>query len=165
MSFTQLYGDNRQNVLDEINQGEMPMGACAKTLDVAEVAWRCMDCEKDPTSIFCKECFERSDHQGHRVKLLRNVGGGQCDCGDPESWDEKHFCSSHTGVHNVDAQQVILGMPAATRKSAHSVFGAIMRNLKVTMMHLQNFEDKCMQTIMDEHDFKATMIKCIQKSF
>ena len=65
-------------------------------MEYGDVAWRCMDCEKDPTCIICKSCFEKGDHTGHRVLLKRNVGGC-CDCGDPEAWDPDHFCSDHKG--------------------------------------------------------------------
>ena len=86
-----------EQVILTINQSTGPsMGVCAKSMFPGMVAWRCMDCEKDPTCIICAECFEKGDHTGHRVQLKRNVGGC-CDCGDPEAWDPDHFCSDHKG--------------------------------------------------------------------
>lgn len=82
-----------------------------------DVAWRCMDCEKDPTCIICKDCFEKGDHTGHRVQLKRNVGGC-CDCGDPEAWDENHFCVDHKGQHNIDPKELLEKMPNTIRNSA-----------------------------------------------
>ena len=64
------------------------MGVCAKILKAGDVAWKCEDCEKDPTCIICQECFEKSNHKGHRVWLKTNVGGC-CDCGDIDGWEEK----------------------------------------------------------------------------
>jgi len=29
------------------------MGVCAKPLKAGDVAWKCEDCEKDPTCIIC----------------------------------------------------------------------------------------------------------------
>jgi len=45
----------------------------------------------------CDQCFKKSDHveAGHRVRLERHISGS-CDCGDPEDFDPKHFCSDHT---------------------------------------------------------------------
>lgn len=71
-------------------------GVCAKTLKAGDVAWKCETCEKDPTCIICQECFELSDHKGHKIWLKRNVGGC-CDCGDPDAWQESGFCTKHKG--------------------------------------------------------------------
>lgn len=54
-------------IIKDINTGIGAMGVCAKYLKEGDVAWRCLDCEMDPTSIICKECYEKSDHKGHRV--------------------------------------------------------------------------------------------------
>ena len=111
------------------------MGVCAKNILPGEVAWRCLDCEKDPTCIICSECFEKGDHTGHRVQLKRNVGGC-CDCGDPEAWDPNHFCSDHKGLHDVNPEQVLENMPAVIKNSAISVFGSIIRELKIKCMNI-----------------------------
>ena len=75
-------------MLDEVNKG-MSMGVCAKTLEAGDIAWRCLDCEKDPTCILCQDCFKKSDHEGHRVELNR-ICDGCCDCGDPEAFGDGH---------------------------------------------------------------------------
>ena len=41
------------------------LGVCAKQMNYGDVAWRCLDCEKDPTCIICSSCFEKGDHTGH----------------------------------------------------------------------------------------------------
>ena len=41
----------------------------------------------DPTCIICAECFENSDHTGHRVIPKYSVSGC-CDCGDLDAWSE-----------------------------------------------------------------------------
>lgn len=70
-SLVQLYGSSEKHeyamILAQVNQVGGGSAVCAKQLSFGDVAWRCLDCEKDPTCIICKECFEKSDHEGHRV--------------------------------------------------------------------------------------------------
>jgi len=79
-----------------------------------------MDCEKDPTAIICKSCFEKSDHKGHRVVLNRTVSGC-CDCGDPEAWDSKHFCTDHAGYQK-SPEEILKKIPQKIMEQANVVF-------------------------------------------
>ena len=42
---------------------------CAKIFTKSDIAYKCFDCEKDPTCVICKECYEKGSHKGHRVVL------------------------------------------------------------------------------------------------
>ena len=42
-----------EEIIEEINQEAGSLGVCAKQMEYGDVAWRCMDCEKDPTCIIC----------------------------------------------------------------------------------------------------------------
>ena len=95
--------------IDQINKYNTQRGVCAKKLADGDLAWRCMDCENDPGGILCAECFENSQHKGHRVILKRNVHGC-CDCGDADSWDENNFCSNHAG-REMNAKDAIERLP------------------------------------------------------
>jgi hypothetical protein len=112
----------------------MSGGICAKNLDVGDVAWCCMDCEKDPTCIICKSCFEKSDHKGHRVMLNRNVSGC-CDCGDPEAWDPNHFCSDHAGYEK-SPDEILKKIPASIRDGAFVVFKEICAKIRKNCLSL-----------------------------
>jgi len=114
------------------------MGVCAKQMAYGDVAWRCLDCEKDPTCIICSSCFEKSDHTGHRVQLKRNVGGC-CDCGDPEAWDPDHFCSDHKG-YDQSPEEILGKLPKNIKNSADQVFTEICIELKKNCMMLQNVD-------------------------
>jgi hypothetical protein len=42
----------------------------------------------DKTCIICQECFEKSNHENHRV--MKQIGvNGCCDCGDEEAWKKQ----------------------------------------------------------------------------
>ena len=75
---------------------------CAKKLSNVG-GWECKNCGKDSTCIICIECYENSKekHIGHQLKYKNNVSGC-CDCGDPDAWNEKSFCSKHSGIFNND---------------------------------------------------------------
>ena len=45
-------------------------------------------------SAICVECFRAGDHTGHDYSVT-HVGGGCCDCGDPQAWKPKGFCRNH----------------------------------------------------------------------
>lgn len=71
-------------------QAESLQRICAKSLSSNDVAWKCETCEMDPTCIICVECFEKSNHEGHLVRLQRGAAGC-CDCGDTTAWKASGF--------------------------------------------------------------------------
>ena len=82
---------------------EKPLGRgpCRKVLEgAATYSYRCLDCQENRTSVICQECFDDSDHTGHRV--YRDVPGGICDCGEPDLWKPIGSCSQHQGIITED---------------------------------------------------------------
>ena len=110
------------------------MGVCAKVLRAGDVAWKCEDCEKDSTCIICQECFEKSNHKGHRVWLKTNVGGC-CDCGDIDGWEESGFCTDHRGfAASTDA--MLNSLPKYVRVTSPYVFVSLAKSLKGLLLEL-----------------------------
>ena len=68
------------------------MSACAKSMGNGDIGWSCQDCNIDENAIFCRQCFENGNHEGHRT-ILHNNTGGFCDCGEPKYIKESGFCS------------------------------------------------------------------------
>ena len=93
-----------------LNASSEGMGVCAKVFKKGDVAWRCEDCETDPTCVMCQSCYEKSDHTGHRTWLKTNISGC-CDCGDPDAYDEKGFCSDHKG-YAASSETMIAKLPS-----------------------------------------------------
>jgi hypothetical protein len=108
------------------------MGVCAKVFKKGEVAWRCEDCELDPTCIMCQSCYEKSDHTGHRVWLKTNVSGC-CDCGDPDGYKEEGFCSDHKGFA-ASSETMIASLPPYLKESSPRAFSALMNVLKGVLL-------------------------------
>lgn len=109
-------------------------GVCAKYLKSGDVAWKCLDCQKHNSSIICKECFDNSDHTGHRVQLKRNVGGC-CDCGNPDDWDPNNYCTNHQGF-NQDMTDIKSHLPPEIYQAADQVFTAVCNDIKEHCLQL-----------------------------
>ncbi len=101
----------------------LPKGVCAHVFGPSEVAWFCKVCGKDENCIMCQDCFEHSSHAGHPVYLERSVAGC-CDCGDPEAWDAKGFCTAHQGFIS-ESKAGPDQLPALVRHSAPIVVEAL----------------------------------------
>ena len=80
---------------------------CGKILKSKDIGFKCMDCELDATCIICQECFEKSNHKGHRT-ILQSTCSGCCDCGDREAWKEEGFCSDHSGFKGNELEKIKL---------------------------------------------------------
>lgn len=94
---------------------------CAKTLVSSDVAWKWEDWELDPTCIICMEWFEKSNHEGHRVKLQRGAAGWW-DCGDVTAWKPSGFCTDHQGYREYTDEEVEELMPEGVGKRSQVVF-------------------------------------------
>lgn len=54
------------------------------------------DCALDDSCVFCSQCFEATNHEGHSVSFfIAQQSGGCCDCGDAEAWREQTNCPYH----------------------------------------------------------------------
>jgi hypothetical protein len=133
---TLLYGTvDYKMTVKKLAAGFKSMGVCAKPLKAGDVAWKCEDCEKDKTCIICQECFDKGDHKGHRVWLKTNVGGC-CDCGDPDGWEEKGFCSDHKGFA-ASSESMLQSLPTYIKDSAPFCFSTLCSLLKSTLLKVQ----------------------------
>ncbi|CDW76233.1 zinc finger family protein [Stylonychia lemnae] len=78
-------------------QKQQTKGMCAKPLFFGDIIWECFDCQIQPLCIQCEECFEKTDHTGHKVIMHKNLNGS-CDCGDANNWKPSGNCSDHQGT-------------------------------------------------------------------
>ena len=68
-------------------------------------AWRCLDCVRNDSTIFCQECWSqmKDKHQNHNIVYINRVNG-TCDCGDHNLINQKYFCPKHKGIFTSDAE-------------------------------------------------------------
>ena len=94
------YEDYNEEFLKYLKKIEKPSNnVCAKLFSENEKAFHCEECGKYESSIICMECYENNKefHKDHTISLENDVEGGCCDCGNPDVWEEKGFCSLHKG--------------------------------------------------------------------
>ena len=152
---------NPDLVMRRIWDDNLTLGVCAKTLKTGDVAWKCEDCEKDPTCIICKDCFEKGNHEGHRVWLKTDVSGC-CDCGDPEAWDEKGCCPDHKGIDS-SKDKALAQLPKLVRSQAPIVFKALTKILKRALLDLlqlksESLDEKRVHVQMISEFFRETSL-------
>ena len=67
--------------------------------------------------VLCRNCFEASEHRHHQYEMLRDEGGGWCDCGDRSAWREPFvFCTFHAPKYTQPPMGAPMP-PVAGRKS------------------------------------------------
>eukprot|EP00927_Polykrikos_kofoidii_P008151 TRINITY_DN13385_c0_g3_i1.p1 TRINITY_DN13385_c0_g3~~TRINITY_DN13385_c0_g3_i1.p1 ORF type:complete len:1642 (-),score=261.41 TRINITY_DN13385_c0_g3_i1:104-5029(-) len=117
-----------------IRQSQPKAGACPVQWSRNNIGFRCLDCEFDTSCVQCVECFFKSNHLGHDVKMFRSSGGGTCDCGDPASWDPAGFCSDHSQLQpNLDGPKSLDLLPASVRGKAHEIIPALIHDVDVNL--------------------------------
>ena len=100
---------------------------CAKIMKY-EMGIKCLDCEKDPTCIICKQCYENGNHKGHRI-IMQKSTLGCCDCGDPEAFKEQGFCKDHPGYAKFNPIQSLNNIPEEFQKRFMDGFGKALHYL------------------------------------
>ena len=61
--------------------------------------------KKTRWKVLCRNCFEASEHKNHQWEMLRDEGGGWCDCGDRTAWREPFvFCTFHAPSYSAPPQ-------------------------------------------------------------
>ena len=78
------------------------------------------------------DCFNNSDHEGHRTWLKTNVGGC-CDCGDPEGWEMKGACHKHKGIDS-SKEEALDALSDKVRERAPRVFRSLTRSMKTLLL-------------------------------
>ena len=78
---------------------------CGNMISLEEISFRCLDCEMISngaaiSSLICSKCFDKSNHDGHRVVVVKLVENctGYCDCGDSDVLKTEGFCPDHKRV-------------------------------------------------------------------
>ena len=93
---------------------------------------------KHGTCVICQDCFEKGDHKNHKgVRLNRQISGGICDCGDPDSWKESGFCSDHIGYEGCIGE-MLEKVPANYQKQAELVLANVCSKLKTLCLKIQS---------------------------
>jgi len=69
--------------------------------------------------MWCKECFDAGDHEGHIYTSSHNLG--VCDCGDSDNVKEEGFCKHHKG-QELELQEIPDLIDKAQRIRIEKVF-------------------------------------------
>eukprot|EP00397_Hematodinium_sp_SG-2012_P001443 GEMP01001445.1.p1 GENE.GEMP01001445.1~~GEMP01001445.1.p1 ORF type:complete len:1447 (+),score=275.80 GEMP01001445.1:28-4368(+) len=117
-----------ENIEAQLHDLNPKVGICTAQWGARHIAFRCFDCETDDSCVICPPCYFESDHEGHRVQIIR-TGNGCCDCGDEGSWKKEGFCPNHgQPVTREFGRSTLERLPPAIRENAETVIPAAVRH-------------------------------------
>ena len=120
-------GDPKE-MFQKLSSLNAPHAQCGKVFKVGEPTYSCRDCGLDPTCVLCVDCFKKSEHGQHRYKMSTSIGGGYCDCGDPEAWKEHAHCSAHSVVTGLGGSaDPLANVPLDIQTRARHVFSSVLK--------------------------------------
>lgn len=83
------------NFFNQLKELEDPPTVCGRVFKNGEPSYFCRECGTDSTCVLCSTCFRQSKHRYHRYVMMTSLGGGYCDCGDPDAWKSDPCCDLH----------------------------------------------------------------------
>ena len=113
------------------SQGQRTRSVCGALWKRGSIAYRCLDCEVDPTSAICAECFHGGVHAGHDYRIV-HTSSGCCDCGEPTAWKASGFCKHHGVETDANGKRLFQPrLPAALMASLATLLDVICARLQV----------------------------------
>ena len=101
--------------------------SCGNMISLDEISFRCLDCEiissgAALTSLFCSRCFDNSNHNGHRVIVVKLLDDntGYCDCGDSDMVKPEGFCPDHKRIE-VNREAELKKFPSVLVNTCQSI--------------------------------------------
>jgi len=116
-----------KEVLKQLSSLNDPPAQCGKVFKIGEPTYSCRDCGLDPTCVLCVDCFKNSEHGSHRYKMSTSIGGGYCDCGDPEAWKEHPYCAVHVLGTQTENSDPLSKVPVDIQQRARHVFTGVLK--------------------------------------
>ena len=102
IKISQIFGYNKydDSFFDYLKSISIPNTTkCGKEIKEGEGGWKCQDCEFSTLTIYCKECFIKEKHIGHKI-FYNSTVNGFCDCGDKSILKKEGFCDKHKGDYD-----------------------------------------------------------------
>lgn len=122
---------------------------CGRVFKKGEPLYYCKTCALDSTCVLCAACFKATGHttgeKAHHDFSVRMspLGGGCCDCGDPEAWTIPLNCTLH-GNDSIKGEQELIEQEDASEsqqrhflKTFNTIFEFILTSLRRSSSNLQ----------------------------
>jgi len=98
------------------NKGLSQKTICGKIFFENDIYIRCIDCDTHTNpcmiSILCPQCFDKSNHEGHRIMIIKKHSNSSaaCDCGDANEMNPDGFCPDHQ-YKEIDIEELLKIFP------------------------------------------------------
>lgn len=78
---------------------------CDRQFNKGDRMYSCPICAYNDNKVFCSDCFNKADHEGHGAELTISDGHGYCDCGHSSAVRRRMVCEIH-GVNEPKSYRV-----------------------------------------------------------
>lgn len=69
---------------------------CERRFRKGDFMYSCTVCGLNDKKVFCSDCFDKADHEGHGAEMMKSTGGRSfCDCGHPDAVKRRLTCQIH----------------------------------------------------------------------
>lgn len=82
------------NEFNEYQKSIAQFRKCTKCSKDSKLFFSCANCCLEFDSVYCIDCFAKSDHTNHRISVSMATNA-VCDCGDPRLIKASSFCDKH----------------------------------------------------------------------
>ncbi|CAN6442635.1 unnamed protein product [Victoria cruziana] len=141
-----MFEGEPRELLDDLARNNNHHGVCGTVWGNNDIAYRCRNCEHDPTCAICVPCFQNGNHKDHDYSVIK-TGGGCCDCGDVTAWKREGFCSRHGGPEKVQT------LSEDISRSVEPVLVTLLLIWKDKLLHLE----ACLTKNIEEEELKVDM--------
>lgn len=121
---------NSEEIYKKLKEIHGNSGICTRQWKEGSFAFKCYNCEGDPTCAICAKCFFASNHKNH-IYRLTHTSGGCCDCGDT-SWNINGSCFDHRGINEdclINNSILNIDIKNRVREDLECLIGTLFRDI------------------------------------
>ncbi|CAD8197512.1 unnamed protein product [Paramecium pentaurelia] len=119
-----------------VNKKPQLQSTCGVFISDKELSFQCFTCGKEPTHMFCKNCFVPQLHKDHQC-IIDVKNKGLCDCGIKSIISNKGFCLKHNDKIIIRKKQEINTIPIQLQNNITLLFQQLIDSYRSLMKKIK----------------------------
>ncbi|CAD8092852.1 unnamed protein product [Paramecium primaurelia] len=127
---------NNKSFQDWLKLKPRLQSTCGAFISEKELSFQCFTCGKEPTHMFCKNCFVPQLHKDHQC-IIDVKNKGLCDCGIKSIISNNGFCSKHNDQIIIRKKQEINKIPIQLQNNITLLFQQLFDSYRSLMKKIK----------------------------